>query len=437
MDNEIVFQLSWPAVINLILEARNQVRLILPSVHPEWAALLEEVRKKGVDIKVCLSNTEKTIREGFGNEDAVKALLEMGIPVNESKSNRISMISVDNKHFVYFPTSRIFEDTTTDEGITNAISVDLVTATSILSSFFPEDLSVLRGSLSDSSFIINEAYQERLEDLKEDLSQGRINTQAKVFDKKKFDYIQAALKINPPVEPDLRRAIEVYNLKVQFVELRFENGKISGKRVRIPKKALPFESPELKNILDAGMKIFTDVSENKNRTFDLYISIQEEVKKLREKYLIPIKCRPEKSILIKLRKAEFQKAIDEINIKIKAEKLKLINDIDSEIEKAKNRLGKELLNFFLKNPPEEIKGYYFEDKAPSKIGNYVYDIIRKMKFPKAHEMVEEMRLNTHYYDLTWNDFSDKKLLREFEEKGILVEDINSIRQLSRAFEAKK
>ena len=102
-----------------------------------------------------------------------------------------------------------------------------------------------------------------------------------------------------------------------------------------------------------------------------------------------------------------------------------------------NRLGEELFRFFLKNPPEEIKGYYFADKASAKVRNYVYDIIGKMKFPKAHEMVEGMRLDTHYYDLTWNDFSDKELLKEFEEKGILVDDIDSIRQLSKAFETRK
>lgn len=436
MESQIIYQISWPTLVNLITEAKKRIRLIVPSIHPEWVMLLTDANDRGVDIKVCLNNSEKSIREGFGNDNAIQKLLDRNIPVNESKPNRISIISVDDNHFLYFPTSRIFEDPT-DEGIFNAVVLDPLTAISILSSFFPEDLSILENILANSSMIINELYKERLENVTEDLSLGKINKQATEFDQKKFEDIRQELKNNPPVEPDLKRQIEVYNLKIQFVELKFENGKITGKRVRIPKNALPFESPELKKILDAGMKIFTEVKENNNKTFDLYTSLQNEVKILREKYITPIKCRPEKSIVIKLKKTEFQKAIDEINNKIQAEKLKLINDIDSEIELAKNRLGEELFRFFLKNPPEEIKGYYFADKASAKVRNYVYDIIGKMKFPKAHEMVEGMRLDTHYYDLTWNDFSDKELLKEFEEKGILVDDIDSIRQLSKAFETRK
>ena len=436
MDSNFISQISWHEIIDLISDSRKQIRLVLPSIHSEWVILLEEAHKRGVDIKVCLNNTEKIIREGFGDDNAVKKLLDLNIPVNELRPNRISLISVDHNHFLYFPSSRIFEDPT-DQGILNASSLDKVTAISILASFFPEDLSALRNELVDNSIFINEIYNDRLVNIADDLSLGRINSQAKVLNQKKFDEIRNELKKNPPIEPDLKRAIEVYNLKVQFAELRFENGKITGKRVRIPKNALPFESPELKRIIDAGMKIFEDGNKNNRFAFEIYSSIQDDVKKLRETYLIPIKCRPEKSILIKIKKTDFQNDIDAINNRIQAEKLKLINDIDSEIDKAKDRLGNELERFFLKNPPGEIKGYYSEEREPSKIKDYVHDILRKMNFPQAHEMVEGMKLITHFYDLTWNDFSDRELIKEFGAKGILKEDLESIRELSNAFEARK
>jgi len=285
--------------------------------------------------------------------------------------------------------------------------------------------------------IISELFQEKLKEVKEDLAVGRIDAQARVFDKKKFDEIQTKIKKNPPIEPNLRRAIDVYNLKIQFVELRFENGKITGKRVRIPKKALPFESPELKRIIDAGMKIFNDGKNNEGCALDVYSIIQDDVKKLRERYLTPIKCRPEKSILIKEKKFYFKIEVDKINKKIEAEKLKLINDIDSEIERAKGKFERELNAFFLKKPPEEIGMCYSYEKIPGKINNYVKGLISTMKFPKAHEMVEGMKLKTHYYDLTWNDFSDQELIEEFGAKGILREDLNSIRELSKAIKEKK
>ena len=360
----------------------------------------------------------------------------MEYPVNEAHNNRISLISVDNFYYLYFPTSRIFESSI-DEGIQNALEIDQITGSIILSSFFPEDASIIAKSISQDSSTLIQSNSDRIENIFEVLHLNRTPKLGKNLDRVVFEKISQNLEANPPIEPDLKRAIEVYNLKIQFVELKFENGKITGRRVSIPKKALPFESPELIKILDAGMKIFEDETENKKKTFESYSSIQNDVKLLREKYLKTIKCRSEKSILVLEGKSNFENEIAAINQKIVNAKSKLINDIDIEIDKSKHRLGNELYQFFLKNPPKEIKDNYSSDRIPSKCSDYVGKIIEKMKFPESHKMVEGMKLVSRFYDLTWNDFSDNELLSEFEEKGILIEDLNSIREISKVFAKKK
>lgn len=436
METGIILTISWPDIVKMLSDSKNQIRLILPSIHSEWVDLLEDSKKIGVDIKVCLNNSEKYIRDGFGDDTAIQKLITLGIQVNEAHNNRISLISVDNTHYLYFPTSRIFESNI-DEGILNAIEIDQITGSIILSSFFPEDVPALTSVLFQNSSLLQESNSDRLENIIEEFRLNKTAKFGKNLDVEIFKKISQNLKKNPPIEPDLKRAIEIYNLKVQFVELKFENGKITGRRVSIPKKALPFESPELVRILDAGMKIFDDENENEKKTFESYSSIQNDVKILRDKYLKSIKCRSEKSILLIEGKPNFIKEIEAINKQIIDAKSKLINDIDIEIEKSKDRLGKELYQFFLKNPPKEIKDHYSSERIPSKCSDYVHKIIEKMKFPEPHKMVEGMKLISRFYDLTWNDFSDKELLTEFEEKGILIDDLNSIRQLRPAFEVKK
>ena len=135
MESQIMYQISWPTLVNLISEAKKRIKLIVPSIHSEWVMLLAGAHDRGVDIKVCLNNSEKSIREGFGNDNAIQKLLDVKIPVNESKPNRISIISVDDNHFLYFPTSRIFEDPT-DEGIINAVVLDPLNSISFLYSLF-------------------------------------------------------------------------------------------------------------------------------------------------------------------------------------------------------------------------------------------------------------------------------------------------------------
>ena len=438
MENKTIRKLSWPAIVDIIMSARVEVRLVLPSVHQEWVDLLEKVVSKGVDVKICVSNAEKPIREGLGDDVAVDKLLKLGISINETKPNRIALIYVDNRGFLYFPISKIFEDTTTDAGVTNAVLLDYFSAVSILSSFFPEDINKLNDSISVSSMTIEEIIRAKIDGTRRVLNLADTSSIATPFDIKKFREIQAILKNDPPVEPDLRRMIDVYNLKVQFVELRFENGRILGRRVAIPKKALPFESLELRRIIDAGMKLFSEDGFSISDTLGSYSSFQERVRKIREKYLVPIKCRPEKSILQKDKKSLFLKEVEELNSDIRIIRSKLAQDLSKEIDAARGRLSRELTQFFMKNPPKEVLNQRLtKNEWEEKCYLYVKNILRQMKFPDPNNMVDSMKLHWHFYDLTWNDLSDQELLEEFWRKNILKNDLESIREISKVFKTKK
>lgn len=83
---------------------------MLPSLHEEWAMLIEKVVQEGLtDIKVCVNNSEKYMRDGFGDEKSIMLLKDLNIEITETANNRISLISADNNHLLYFPTSRVFE----------------------------------------------------------------------------------------------------------------------------------------------------------------------------------------------------------------------------------------------------------------------------------------------------------------------------------------
>lgn len=65
-------------------------------------------------------------------------------------------------------------------------------------------------------------------------------------------------------------------------------------------------------------------------------------------------------------------------------------------------------------------------------------IVVSVKFPDIRKLIEHISINENYYDLTWNDFRDKKLIDEFSKKKIMKdEDIHSIIELKNAFGVKK
>jgi len=224
-------------------------------------------------------------------------------------------------------------------------------------------------------------------------------------------------------------------MKIQFVELNFKNGNISGKRIKIPEKALPFQSPELKRILESSLKIFQNDEQNQHY-LEGYKAIQQYVKAIRETYLKNIRCRNDKSVLEKAKKEAFEKEIAAINIGFKNVEKNLIIEMDNEITRTQERLTKELKVFFIKNPPDQFKVFQGEI-LERKVDHYATYLVYQMKFPQAVEIVQGMKLDFKYYDLTWEDLSDDELLKEFEMKDVLKDDIQNIRELKKAFTIKK
>lgn len=102
-----------------------------------------------------------------------------------------------------------------------------------------------------------EKTREQMEQMIDDIEDGKGLSVSTEFDEQKFKGILQNLKVNPVQSPDLKREIEVYTTKIHFVELKFESGKINGRRVKIPARAMPFQSEELKRILESSMRIFS------------------------------------------------------------------------------------------------------------------------------------------------------------------------------------
>jgi hypothetical protein len=431
----MIEELSWNRITKLVLNAKNSLRLVLPALYEEWTMLIQERMSRGaLDLKVCINNSEKYIRDGFGDEKAVAKLKSLSIEVVETNNNRISLISVDDIHYMYFPTSRTFESLL-DEDITNAVRIDGVLATQLLFSFFSSDIPALQ---EHRKKVVLQALNRSVDMLKaasEILEEGKIEPTSKEFDEKKFTEIQKNIEANPVQSPDLKREIEVYTTKVQFVELKFENGKINSRRVKIPERALPFQNEQLKKILESSMRVFTKGDDEIGKLAG-YQQIQKDVADLRKAFLKTIKCRNDKSLLEQDRKSDFLAEVAKINGLIETEKEKVIAEIDKEIEDAQQRLHDELLAFFKANPPKEYTKT--PDTLPQKVERMVTKLVYgEIPFPTAAKMVEGMCLKHRFYDLTYDDFSDEELVTEFEKKGIMNGDLKAIRDLRKAYEVKK
>lgn len=218
--------------------------------------------------------------------------------------------------------------------------------------------------------------------------------------------------------------------------MKFSGGNLENKIAQLPKKAIPINSDELKNLLQTRIKMFKNI--DKSSDHKKLVDFKDKVERLRKEYLTPITSRPGKSIIKMNMKEKF---VNELS-KLKKETETLNISLTTMLEEGKlntlDLLKKELKTFFLANEPDELKNINRPDIKERKLEDIISTITASVKFPEISKLIEKISLTELFYDLTWNDFKDEKLHKELSEKDIMKsDDIESIVKMKDAYETKK
>ena len=239
----------------------------------------------------------------------------------------------------------------------------------------------------------------------------------------------------------MKRRINTYTAKIQFVELNFKGSNFHTAKVNIPNSALPFRNAELKKSLETKLNLFDDIKDNQD--FEEFNNIKQMVESLRPRQrhiesekviLIPISCR-NKNVIRVTDKKELLEKLEEIKKAIKNFQQGTLEYLEKEILRRKKTIKKELIDFLNVNPPKDYQKYS-QPFLFEKIEDIVQQIVSQIKFPDVSKLISELKLVYNFYDLTFEDFRDDELIKEFREKEILKsEELDDIISIKEAFEA--
>lgn len=426
--------INWHSLFNKINMAKSNIYIVSPGVDEELAELLIRIKKeKPVLIHVCIDNSEDAIRNGYGEVNGIDKLIQNNISVKESKGNRISFIIVDNNGFILFPESRIFTD---DPIGPNAMELDAFNCTRLIAHYFPPENILEKEKLQerfDESF---EQQKNWLDSLTNEITKGTSHV-TENFDTQKFTAIQEALTKNPPIAPDLQRQIKTYTAKVQFVELKFSGINIQARTVNIPKDAVPINNHELRKLLLTKMKLFQNVEENKS--FQVFTELRAKVDALRIEYLKPVTCREGKSIIQVEVKDAFASRLETIKSEVQELNKQLPDIIETSLSEIRQVFSNELVKLYSEpqNFPKHLDKFISKEIRTEKLNSYISNLVEAI-FLKVARQAENICLQEFYYDLTFQDFSDKKFIEELQKKKIMKdEDIKGIVNMKNAFAEKK
>jgi len=423
MTTNVFESLSQEALAAFIKAAKNEVFLCLPSIQEELAhSIVELLKERKSDLEqrihILLDFDSQPIRQGYGDLEAVRILTSSGIQIHNLKDIRISFVIIDDLGYFLFYESRSILPA--DKLTLNAVKIDQINQIRLKAHFFKNIPA------TGIQAALNEALVEQSKNLEEESTQLLNNAAAiQIVNDEEKNRLIADLELNPPINPDYKRLVEVYSSKFQYVKLSFEGVNIKRRRIEIPNQALPIADAKLKEKLQTKLKLF---DKQQDVTFPELEELSAKVAQLRTDFLKKIKSRDE-SLLEKTKKNDFISQMEIIKGQFESAKEKIEYALDEQISKTRFQLKNDLNDFFMANPQSlspqlnEYNPSRLKIAVEDKVGRLVYSI----NWPEAKDLLQKIDLKANYSDITIEDLQSETFRNELLEIELITqEDLDTL-----------
>ncbi len=393
-----ILKSNFKTLVDILFKAKKQVVLSLPNINTELADTIIDLKTKGLQITVFIEIDEQSYRTGYGEIEALKKLTAANVTVSDKKNVNLYFIIVDSIGYFHFPKSRFTEE----EGI----AYDL----------FPMEPNQVKAL--KFLFVVLDEEDEIEDEIIEHIDLNVIQTitgSIKTPDKDTIRELITTITNDPPLKPEYNRKLSVYTAKFQFVELKFKGANLHVKKIKLPSNALPFRDAKLKKAVEANLRMFTELPEQEfmKPFFDLKI----EVEILRDKYLVYLKER-DKNLIKREKKVEFEKELILIQKKVEEVKKALLNKLQAEIGKSRDSIIGNLAEFLQVNQVDNLIGLEGET-LKKEIEYTARQIVGNIHFPLASKLLEGISFTHSFYDITWDDLNNPKVLKEMVDKKLI------------------
>jgi hypothetical protein len=401
---------------SLIRSTERKLFVSLPLFYGEIADAIMSIHRdseKKIGIHILVDFDAQTFRQGYGEIESFEQLIKEGIEIKTLNDNRISFIIVDDKGYYLFIESRSLIPA--DKETINAMRVDPVSIVRLKQFFFGKSIKMnyqdeLKNAIIDEGLLLDKAEEMK-----------NLLAPVATISQEELQTVSNDLKSNPPLNPDYKRIVEFYSNKFQYVKLKFNGSNLQHRKIELPPRVLPVADTELKKRLETKLNLFDQ--DLVDETFSSIQELKEQLDEIREKYLPKVKSREER-LLDKNRKSAFEQAVVDQKAKIGDVKTKCLVNIGKQIKMTSERLIVNLADFLAENPKvlfpeyehlwennEEYIEYASKEEAMS--------IVTKIKWPKAHDLLDELSIDLQYSDITYEDLKNKTFIKELLECGLI------------------
>jgi hypothetical protein len=368
MNNSRTFVVaSEDNLIDLIKRARQRLVVVCPALTtPVAEALASRLPDEGmIGITVVLDADPEVYRLGYGTQAALERLHKAAahnlFDLRMQSGVRIGVVISDDVTMVFSPVPLLIEAGSTSTEKPNAI---------VLSNGASDRLAEATGAGPAEERASQEIGAQPLR-------------------KAAVDAVDQDLKVNPPQQFDVARAMRVFSSRVQYVEFEVENYRLSSRQIELPADLLNITDELLKRQISGRVRPPAEALGAFEIEIETADGKQEKVK-ANEKWLSGERKRIEDAytfvvprfgriILTKDRKS-FDEEIEKFKRNLNKYYEAVVAKVEGVKENYENRLVVEYLPKWKQNPPSNFKRYGV-DPTPENLKRQlrliVEEVIRK------------------------------------------------------------
>ena len=383
----ILSALSSRRMASLVSSATRRVIYAAPGIQTETAKALAE-RASGFarpSLTISLDFDEHTLRMGYGSLEGVEILRQAGVEPTHSPGLRCGILIVDDCWWIFTPTALYLELEPQSDETPNAVelSPDQVTEVAIRLSQTAQKEAIKRAATPKEAHAIAEI---------------RTELGVNLVEQAHFDAVKRAIETAPPVKFNVARQVRVFEPYLQYVEIKLTGAAIQKHKVALPQSLQEFTArKELKERLRTTFDLIEKDSELSSKEID------ERVNELRKSFTPSLGERLGR-VMLKKRRPLFDERVRTLKAELQAYQERVRRELQGKLDESRDMVIGHFLPLAIQNPPDLLLARVTEVNEAT-VTRWLERELEKA-FPKAEELIKDMRLDVQFKDVTWETLND-------------------------------
>ena len=347
-------------------------------------------------LSVSLDFDERVMRMGYGAIDAVALLREAGISVHSAPGLRTALVIVDTAGFIFTPTPLYLESEPTGDAAPNAVRMSSAQVAEALARLSPAAKAI---AIAQADTL---EEKKRIELLPVDVGSQFVVTEA-------FVAVSHNLKEVPPVRFDLARQVRVFEPYMQYVELSLSGAAIQRHRLVIPPSVQALGgSTEIEGRLRTTFDLIEKGGKLSSKPLD------DALNKIRKDFT-PSLGKDHGRVVLKSKKPLLMERLKELREKVTAHKKTVETDLQMHLDSSRKQIVDYYLTRVIDNPPDSLMGQLLNEKPSDDEARYWLDGELDRVFPTASSLIQEMKLEDRFKDVTFETLNRDDFLKSVKE----------------------